>query len=231
MTTDVCGNCTWRKVNHGGDSCEEFGFTETDEACENFRDKSADLVSIERLVSRVQGKMRLNNWLPADATQAYIVCIAQGPWKVERRMKITKAACLEAKGKDMSQIADIAAFPFAWQKGLVSGINKHLRASGQKMPELIAMVRTLAKTDSAKARELFYRACGTKGAPKVLSLFLRDYVRIPTFSIDRWVKRILVANNLPVNENALVALCEEKGYDPVAVAIGAVRYSSRGAIG
>lgn len=231
MRGKTCGQCTWRRAIHKGDSCEELGFTPEDEACEKFRDKETDLVSLDNLVRKVKSKMRHNDWLPKDPTAAFIVCVAQGPWKWERRDKITKAALKETKGKDMSQIAVVSEFPFDWQKGLVSKLNAYLVKNKKTMPVLMAEIKALAKTDSGRARQTFYDACGAPQGPKVLSLFLRDWLRIATFPIDRWVGRALKSAKLPQHEAALVALCEDRGYDPVAVAVGTVRHASNGAIG
>jgi hypothetical protein len=234
-----CRSCTWRTAMHKGASCADIGITEEDEICANFRSKEDDLHHLDALVSKVRSKMRHNDWLPSNPTAAYIVCVAQGPWKYERREKITQAALRETRGKDMRQISSVSSFPFDWQKGLIGNLNKYLNKKGLSFKELLKQVVDTYKSGiankdidpAARARHLFYKACGAPDGPKVLSMFLRDYLHLPTFPIDRHVRRMLVKHKLPVHEAALIALCNTKGVDPMMVAIGTVRIGSNGAIG
>jgi hypothetical protein len=210
-----------------------FGIKPTEDSCSNFRDKSKDFVALENLYRKVRSKVRHNDWLPRHSpTKAFIICVAQGPWKFERREKITKTALKEVGSRDMNQIGSITAFPFTWQQGLVSNLNAYLVRKNLTMNQFMVKLRKLhARKGSAKARQLWYNACGAPTGPKVLSLFLRDWARIPSFPIDRHVKRMLVKHKLPIHEAALVQLCDEINIDAMSLAVGTVRVGSGGAIG
>lgn len=50
-------------------------------------------------------------------------------------------------------------------------------------------------------------------APKVLYMYVRDYMGMPACAVDRHVRRQLVAHKLPTNQANITALCRECGVD------------------
>jgi len=65
-----------------------------------------------------------------------------------------------------------------------------------------------------KGISMLFSDCGVspKGT-KTLWLFVRDYLKLPAFPIDRWVQRNLKAIGLPTDSWKMVRLCEKAGVD------------------
>lgn len=66
--------------------------------------------------------------------------------------------------------------------------------------------------------EEFFNLCGanSKGT-KVLWLFIRDFLKLPAFPIDRHVRRKLKEYKLPIDPIYIIGLCQKAGIDSNAL--------------
>ena len=163
------------------------------------------------------------NWLDkCNPSQAFLICIGAGPWRIERRMKIQTQAVKALDNRDLADIDDVGTFdfPLNWQNQKVQAVINYLRAYKISMTHF-----TNFMADMKNPAEMLYEITKTRGRAKVLDLFARDYLKAVSFPIDRWVKRILEANNLPVNEAFMIELCNKAGLDPRYVARALVNNS------
>lgn len=179
-----------------------------------------DCISLGGLVSYaasvVEDPWRDDPWLKAmTATQAFVVCVGAGPWKINRRRKIQRDALAIVGQRDLSEA--VPYYPLTWQTNMVWMMRTFLAVNNTTMTAFCA---------SLKDPKELYAAAGCPKGTKVLSLFVRDYLGLPAFPVDRHVRRVLKEFNLPRTEDELVALCQATDYDPSKVASLLVRYGS-----
>lgn len=162
------------------------------------------------------------DWLPYAASPAFICCIGAGPWRFDRRKKVQHDALVLLGDRDIGELpTDTKWFPLDWQNEMLNALSASLQAQrhGQAVNgALVTFVSELRDMEPAKARSTFYEACGRPGGTKVLSLYLRDFVGVPCFPIDRHVRRFLEAENLPTREDQLLRLFSKANVDPIPVA-------------
>lgn len=172
---------------------------------------------IREAEAAVHDPWRRDPWLSRmTATQAFVVCVGAGPWKIGRRRKIQTAA-LDVVGQS-DLVEAVPYYPLAWQTNMVWTLRTFLVVNKTTMT---------AFCDGLQDPRDLYAACGCPKGTKVLSLFVRDYLELPAFPIDRHVRRLLQKHGLPTKEAAMIALCQELGFDPSYVAQLVVRYGSR----
>lgn len=180
-----------------------------------------NIAEISKLINLVR-KLELTitsddgTWLDhLNASQAFLTCIGAGPWKIQRRSLIQKGAVSALKDKDLSQIEDVRifGFPLDWQNEKTALMIDHLKTHNTEMAPFSASLSSVADP-----RKTLYEITQTKGRAKVLDLFIRDYLKLSSFPIDRHVERLLKDNNFPVNENYMTTLCKEAGLDACHVA-------------
>jgi len=161
-------------------------------------------------------------WLPQNPNLAFMCCIGAGPWKFDRRQKIQRLGMTRLGPRDISDLSGaIAWFPLDWQNEMVNSLNQYLNRSRPPLTMYRLCRDVLTKIDPASpisARTHFYRVCGRPHGTKVLSLFLRDHLEVPSFPIDRHVGRMLKELGLPTKEDALLDACQQNGVDPIRVA-------------
>ncbi len=165
----------------------------------------------------------LFDWLPPDCSKAFVICIGAGPWKLGRRTKVQGDALKELDDRDLFNIDTLNSYPFSWQKKAVRTMAQSLRDSSMTMNFFCDGIRKLAEIDGNIALRAFYGATGCPMGTKVISLFCRDALKIPSFPIDRHVRRVLEKHELPVKESELLELCNAAGLDPRVVATAFVR--------
>ena len=153
------------------------------------------------------------NWLDhLNASQAYVVCLGAGPWKIRRRSIVQQRAVDILGSRDLSELSDDETlnFPLGWQKQKLQTMIAHLKRSKFTMT---VFAERLKQADFVAVTRL-YTVTKTKGRAKVLDLYARDYLKVSSFPIDRWVARRLKALELPQDEFAMILLCEKAGIDP-----------------
>lgn len=179
---------------------------------------TAEITRLKELVKQLEQGNKIDNgtWLDhLNPSQAFLTCLGAGPWKIMRRTIIQKGA-VEALGPlDLSEVDDISIFkfPLDWQNEKVFAMTDYLRRYLVTMTWFTKFISGMREPN-----KMLYEVTKTKGRAKVLDLFVRDYLKLPSFPIDRHVERILKRNNFPVNERYMMELCEKAGLDAPHVA-------------
>lgn len=162
------------------------------------------------------------NWLPFASSPAFLCCLGAGPWKYGRRRKVQYEALLQLGGRDIGELPkDAKFFPLTWQNRMLNAMTTTLQRERGGIPAegaMVSFVSELRDMEPSSARDRFYRACGRPDGTKVLSLYLRDYVGVPCFPVDRHVRRSLEKLGLPTKEQPLLDLFARARVDPVPVA-------------
>ena len=158
------------------------------------------------------------DWLRGRTlSEAFVICIGAGPWKFNRRKTIQGQALARLAKRDISQIeTNIDWYPLDWQNNFTHTAVKNLKTQN------VSFDIFCKNTSLSKLQDLV----GTKTKPKVISLFCRDALKIPSFPIDRHVRRKLIELGLPANEEEMIRLCISLDIDPRAVAVAFVRTAS-----
>lgn len=163
------------------------------------------------------------SWLPKDANDAFLVCVGAGPWKEARRKNVQDAALawFKDKYKDLSAISlayvqSSPPFPLDWQNQMVHDLVKNLKHKNATFSQLCKSWSE--SNDWPKSIVDFFEIIGyeSKGT-KVLWLFVRDYLELPAFPVDRHVKSFLERLELPVNPWYITRLCLDVGVNPSAL--------------
>jgi len=189
--------------------------TEASPACKQFRSKADDLSKLVEPTNRT-----VATWLDGRSfSDAFVICIGAGPWKEKRRQAVQGTALLALNNRDLSEVTEqVDWYPLSWENRAIVVMAAYLQEANRTMDFFCAGLKRVAKRESLMARMQFYEAAGSPNGTKVLALFCRDVLHIPSFPIDRHVKRNLVKLGLPVHEDAMVKLCAAKCFDACEVA-------------
>jgi hypothetical protein len=174
-----------------------------------------------------QYKSEWKTWLPSDPNAAFLVCVGAGPWKEHRRKKVQEDALewYHSKYNDLSAVNPQKlivepAFPLVWQNKMVFDLATNLRTAKFGMGTFSNFCdkwKTLG-TEWDKSIRQFFEMCEHKGnGTKVLWLFVRDYLELPAFPIDRHVEDFLKKLGLPINPWYITDLCMHVNIDPGAL--------------
>jgi hypothetical protein len=162
-----------------------------------------------------------SRWLGKDASLAFLTCLGAGPWKIDRRLAVQRRArewFLSHQYYDLRnvEIEEInAAFPLVWQKQLLAKMVQSLIYSGQYFKDFCREIVAIGEINPQAATDRFFFMLGTqKRTCKSAWLFVRDYLELPAFAIDRHVRRHLIDNGLPLNHDRMLALCKVVGTNP-----------------
>lgn len=162
-------------------------------------------------------------WLPNNPSRALLVCLGAGPWKEQRRYNVQKEvlAWFDEAFVDLCQIdpdyvADTCPFPLTWQ-------TLHLRnivVSLWKKKSIFWMMTEEMKVFAdwkLSTGHLFDMARVSPNGTKTLWLFVRDYLNLPAFPIDRWVKKWIDKRALTANPWTMVDICLTHNVNPSAL--------------
>ena len=178
-------------------------------------------MTIERLKEAFHdaGTPTILEWLPQNYSQAFVVCVGAGPWKIDRRYKVQCAALLELNGRPLEVLESdkIDWFPLVWQNQFIQKMVRHLHTARTSMDDFCRGIQLAASKNPLVGLSLYYQSIGAQS--KVLSLFARDALKIAAFPIDRHVERWLKKYELPVDEIKLLKLCMKADLNPRAVAV------------
>jgi len=186
-----------------------------------------EIIKLKKLVQDIEAISIIDDgtWLDhLNPSQAFLTCIGAGPWKVMRRNLIQKQAVDALGNKDLCEINDINifSFPLQWQNQKVAALIDHLNHTSSTMCWFVKTLKNIPHPTG-----ILYSVTKTKGRAKVLDLFVRDYLKLPSFPIDRHVERVLKENGFPVNEKYMIDLCKQAELDPSHVARAFVNRSGR----
>lgn len=193
-----------------------------------------EIEKLKNLVQKIESSTTIDDgtWLDhLNASQAFLVCIGAGPWKINRRNLIQKQAVDALGDKDLSQVEDVKIFkyPLDWQNQKVGTMMDYLQRYKINMRWFAKWIDGMP--DPIK---MLYDITKTKHRAKVLDLFVRDYIKSPSFPIDRHVEKVLEENGFPVNERYMIELCNKAGLNVCHVArvfvAGTGKFSGNGLI-
>ena len=176
---------------------------------------TVELVQALRQAFADAGEPDEYQWLPADPSKAFIVCIGAGPWKLPRREAVQKKALAWLGDRQIEMLTEVNCFPLVWQNRYVSNLAVYLRKTKQSME---AFCRSITKlSHPTLGVQQVHQAVGCKTS-KAVSLFCRDFLHVASFPIDRHVQRWLEKYGLPVDEEKMIKLCMKADLDPCKVA-------------
>jgi len=179
---------------------------------------SIEIIKLKVLVRYVENNSKIDDgtWLDhLNPSQAFLTCLGAGPWKIARRTLIQKEAIHALGDRDLTQINDIKIFrfPLDWQNKKIAAIIDYLQRYKISMSWFVRFI-----ADMNEPAKILYDVTQTSGRAKVLDLFIRDYLKLPSFPIDRHVERELRRNGFPVSEKYMINLCKEAELDVSYVA-------------
>jgi hypothetical protein len=165
------------------------------------------------------------DWLRGRSySEAFVICLGAGPWKFNRRKKIQGESLDRLQGRDLSELYGTEPwYPLEWQNNFLHRATVNLRKWDLTLSEVCLVARQMPGSGALKTIQ---ELVGTDKDPKVISLFCRDGLGVPSFPIDRHVRRKLKELNLPVDEDKMIKLCQEADIDPRLAAVMFVRVAS-----
>lgn len=155
--------------------------------------------------------IKYNGWLGDDPNLAFLISLGAGPWHYSRRYTIQKKVIdyyIENQLQDITQIYTKDLYPLSWQNVFLSRMIEYLVKNNMNFTGLCLLLK--------KKHDLLESIClldKTKNS-KVLNMFKRDFLRIPSFPIDRRVKRNLLLEHLPVDSNKMLSFCFKNKINP-----------------
>jgi len=162
-----------------------------------------------------------HTWVGSESNKAFLICIGAGPWKVERRKKVQTRAIQWLNNRDLgnilpSQFENI--YPLKWENDMLFNMITSLNKKQIEFKTLCDIWLEKGKYSWTTPIVEFFNLCGAnpKGT-KVLWLFIRDYLKLPAFPIDRHVRRKLKEYKLPIDPIYIIGLCQKAGIDPNAL--------------
>lgn len=167
---------------------------------------------------------------------ALLLCLGSGPWKLGRRTTVQAQALKQLGRKDLSQIkpSQISKyFPLQWQRNYLAAAVAHAKIeykrTGRSFDDLFAVSdltfrKAVTEWDDYKKNMLegLYRIhCYAhdrdpdakrrfrKPMPKVLGMYVRDFMYHNVVPVDRHVRKWLKERNLPTHPDRILALFEK----------------------
>jgi hypothetical protein len=155
------------------------------------------------------------SWLGTNPSKAFLISIGAGPWLEQRRFIIQKKAVdwyNSQKISDLYYAKMEKVYPLSWQNQFNISLITHLRNNNLLFSDMCKKWKS--ENWENVVNELF-EVCGTKKCgSKVLWMFARDFLEIPAFPIDRWVRRTLVEFRLPTDSFEMTRLCLKENVNP-----------------
>ena len=156
---------------------------------------------------------RYNKWLSKHSPSAAILqCLGSGPWKYKRRYNVQLKALQTLGTADIAQLSKHTVetvFPLEWQTAMLLTLWENLHEHKCLFNDVGSRkCCTRANLASMFNRELL---------PKVLAMYVRDYLCSRAFPIDRHVRAWLKTYQLPLNEQDIIEACYRIGTDPCAL--------------
>jgi len=150
-------------------------------------------------------------WSFPDADTALLTVVAWGPWVVQRQEKVAKQAILKAAGRKIHELPpDIKLYPLKFQNQIINRMTRYLQSKGISLEGLCVKLR---KYNANTVRRFLLAVTGLRKS-KVIECFIRDYLHLDSFPLDRWAIRTLRKFGLPTDERKIVKLCKEARINP-----------------
>ena len=171
-----------------------------------------------RQLESLAGEESFNtNWMGYEPSRAFLIALGAGPWKVDRRKAVQQKALewFSHKYHDLVDIPDVhqRIFPLDWQNKFLENMVSSLKKANMSFKFKCQDWRRDVRWERAAVN--LFNMCGIgKQGTKVLWMFIRDFLELPSFPIDRHIKRMLQEVNLPNDVWYIVALCQRIGTNP-----------------
>lgn len=155
-----------------------------------------------------------SEWMGYSPNLAILISIGAGPWQEPRRVQVQRAAIdwyIKQKVDDLlyANPPTLPVYPIFWQQRCLAHIISFLKLHDQQFSNFCDGIKRHNDI------QLLFKAFGCPPSGyKVIWMFARDFLEIPAFPIDRHVKRVLLANNLPIDSRKMVELCLEANVSP-----------------
>lgn len=158
-------------------------------------------------------------WLDTKTPQnAYLCCVGSGPWKFTRRWNVINAALDWGKDKVFHLDDFEEIYPLTWQNSMLQAAMSYSKSNAFDFNEYFYLIKEQPPADWKSEIFKVFDIAGCPQGSKVLWLFIRDYLKLPSFPIDRHVARRLDEFGLPQDPWALIDICLVMGLDPRKVA-------------
>jgi hypothetical protein len=153
---------------------------------------------------------------------AFAICIGAGPWQIGRRRTVQQSFIDALCDQDLSSTSALKRLHIAcqldWQTKWFDTVHDILRLCRPlklSFDQFFTFDGFEHWIDRRQQFEKFFGyQCDPYAFPKVVQLFLRDYLFVPCFPIDRHVRRWLSERGLPTKSSAIVQLFFELHLNP-----------------
>jgi len=150
---------------------------------------------------------------------ALLLCLCSGPWKLGRRQKVQENAIRILGKRDLVELrmGDIHEMvPLEWQRNMLRAITQYrvpidtMFAKPKSYPEtmlfnLISIFMIYKRQEQKTLPNAFHRL------PKVMKMFVRDFLMQDCVPVDRHVKCWLKEHNLPTRHDKLLSMFKSEG--------------------
>lgn len=157
------------------------------------------------------------DWMGYHPSRAFLIALGAGPWMIHRRQVVQREALEWFNGKyhDLIAIPRIhqRVFPLDWQNKFLDNMVSSLKTVHTSFALKAYEWKDTTKWERAVGQ--LFSMCGVgENGSKVLWMFARDFLKLPSFPIDRHVERALDEVGLPKSSWYIVELCKIAKVDP-----------------
>lgn len=159
---------------------------------------------------------------------AMLLCVCSGPWKIERRQKVQENAIRVLGKRDLIELrlSDIHEMvPLEWQRNMLRAITRYevpvdtMFAKPKSCPEaalinVISIFLIYKQQEQKNVANINLQKTLPKvfhKLPKVMKMFVRDFLMQDCIPIDRHVRRWLKDHNLPTRHAKLLLMFKSEG--------------------
>jgi len=183
----------------------------------NIESRQRQEKNLIKLFEEVKHFHKMPTWLPHDCNNAILACIGAGPWNQQRRNTTQESILLWFNKQNVSDISLLTKiekiYPLIWQNELLFNLNKNLKSLNTTFRQ--RCYRYLNEKYFFKDPvEDFFNLFGEVKEAHILWTFVRDYLNLPAFPINKLVKKELKANELPDDSLKIIEICLKTKIDP-----------------
>lgn len=158
------------------------------------------------------------SWIGSDAHIAFLIALGEGPWSSDTRYKVQKKALDWFFKKDVSDFRYLdleyeEVYPLEWQNNFLFNMIYSLHEGGDLF-EALCFHWKISNNWKNSLEELFQRCGASKKNAKSLWIFSRDYLKLPSFPINKEIRKTLKTNKLPDCPFEIIDLCQKANIDP-----------------
>jgi len=157
-------------------------------------------------------------WIGSNAHIAFLVALGEGPWDDKKRHSVQKKAIEWFLDKNVSDFRNLEleyeeVYPLEWQNNFLFNMLYSLHEQGDLF-EALCFHWKISNGWKNSLEDLFERCGATKKDAKSLWIFARDYLKLPSFPINKEIRKTLKLNELPDCPFKIIDLCQRANIDP-----------------